>query len=262
MTTGQKIVLMLAAVLFAGLYFGFSTKRPAAAANHGMMKPDGGSELVSADFSKIIGEGRQKLSPQQNEQIEALEKLVAGASTVAEKTALMKKLAGLWYKSGQVSASATVAWSVAESEKSDSAWSVAGASFFEALQNSDGENRQFFGKKSAEAFGNAAAANPKNVEHAVNQALVWAEVPPQDNPMKAALSLRELAEKHPDAPAPFNALGRLAIKTGQWQKAVERLEHSWSLDKNNPNTPCLLALAYQNLGNAAKSSEFGKLCKK
>jgi uncharacterized protein HemY len=59
----------------------------------------------------------------------------------------------------------------------------------------------------------------------------------------------------------YNALGRLAIKTNQWQRAIERLEKSWSLDKKNPNTPCLLAKAYEGAGNIAKATEFATLCK-
>ena len=66
---------------------------------------------------------------------------------------------------------------------------------------------------------------------------------------------------HPENAAVYNALGRLAIKTGQWQKAVERLEKAWLLDKTNPNTPCLLAQAYQGAGQQEKSSEFARLCK-
>lgn len=123
------------------------------------------------------------------------------------------------------------------------------------------EIRETCAKHAIKAFESAASLNPENVQHRVNLALIYAENPPPDKPMTAALMLRELAEKHPNDPAPFNALGRLAIKTGQWQKAVERLERAWELDKNNPNTPCLLAKAYEGLGDTGKASEFAKRCK-
>jgi predicted Zn-dependent protease len=101
----------------------------------------------------------------------------------------------------------------------------------------------------------------ESVENQVAKALGYAENPPPDNPMKAVLMLRDLEAKHPDNPAVYNALGRLAIKTGQWQKAIDRLEKAWSLDKNNPTTPCLLQQAYEGAGQPEKSSEFARLCK-
>jgi uncharacterized protein HemY len=79
--------------------------------------------------------------------------------------------------------------------------------------------------------------------------------------MQAVLMLRDLEAKHPESPSVYNALGRLAIKTGQWQKAIERLEKSWSLDNRNLNTPCLLARAYDGVGNATKATEWAERCK-
>jgi uncharacterized protein HemY len=78
--------------------------------------------------------------------------------------------------------------------------------------------------------------------------------------MQAVLMLRDLESKHPENASVYNALGRLAIKTGQWQRATERLEKSWSLDKKNPNTPCLLAKAYEGAGNITKATEYAQRC--
>ena len=151
---------------------------------------------------------------------------------------------------------------VALLENADTAWSVAGALFFSALNSAtDPVKRTYCADHAVKAFENAASLNPEKVEHRVNLALVYAENPPPDNPMKAVLMLRDLESKHPDQAVVYNALGRLAIKTGQWQRAVERLEKSWSLDKSNPNTPCLLAKAYEGAGDAQKTETFAKLCK-
>ena len=151
---------------------------------------------------------------------------------------------------------------VALLENADTAWSVAGALFFDALNKAtDPVKRAYCADHAVKSFENAASLKPENVEHRVNLALVYAENPPPDNPMKAVLMLRDLESKHPDQAVVYNALGRLAIKTGQWQRAVERLEKSWSLDKSNSNTPCLLAKAYEGAGDAQKTETFAKLCK-
>ena len=78
--------------------------------------------------------------------------------------------------------------------------------------------------------------------------------------MQAVLLLRELEKQYTESPSVYNALGRLAIKTGQWARAVERLEKAWSLDPNNAFTPCLLAKAYEGAGQTAKATEFATRC--
>ena len=59
--------------------------------------------------------------------------------------------------------------------------------------------------------------------------------------------LLALNEKYPDDVLVLNALARLAVKTGQWDRAKARLEKSASLQEDNASTICLLADVYQQL---------------
>jgi tetratricopeptide (TPR) repeat protein len=166
-----------------------------------------------------------------------------------------------WYENRQLMAAGYYAEEVAAAEKADSSWSVAGALYYTALvQSQDPVQKAEIASKAVRCFENASSIDADNPARKVNLALVYAENPPADNPMKPVLMLRELEQQYPDNPAVYNALGRLAIKTGQWQRAVDRLEKAWSLDKKNPNTPCLLARAYEGLGNAEKANEFATVC--
>ena len=72
--------------------------------------------------------------------------------------------------------------------------------------------------------------------------------------------LLSLNKKHPENISVLNLLGQLAIKTGQHDKAIARLEKALTLDGKNKQTICLLAQAYQAAGQAAKASEMEKLC--
>ena len=184
------------------------------------------------------------------------------ATDSASKVAALKRLSGYWYRAQQLAVAGGLAEQVAEVENTDSAWSVAGGTFFNGLVGAqDPKVRAYCAEHAVKAFESAASLNPANVAHRVNLALVYSENPPPDNPMQAVLMLRDLVNKHPDDPVVYNALGRLAIKTGQWQRAIERLEKSWTLDKSNPNTPCLLAKAYEGAGQMDKMADFAKLCK-
>lgn len=257
MNKAQYSALVGAIVLFLGLYFGFDTKTDKQKATERSRS----LQSESTSFETLLAEAKAHLSASQAAELAELERLLASVAGDAERTNVLKRLSGLWYKIGQISVAGGFAEQSAEIENADSSWSVAGATFYNGLVASqDPVIRDFCAAHAVKAFESAASLNPANVEHRVNLALVYAENPPPNNPMQAVMMLRDLETKHPDNPAVFNALGRLAIKTGQWQRAVERLEKSWSLDKNNPNTPCLLAKAYEKAGDTIKANEFAGIC--
>ncbi len=258
MNKTQYLALFGALVLFLGLYFGFDTKTDK------QKTTEQSRALVgeSTSLETLTADAKAHLEGSQVTEITALEQKAANAASDPERAAALKQLSGLWYRLGQIPVAGGIAEQVAELENADSSWSVAGATFFNGLATSqDPVIRQFCADHAVKAFESAASLAPQNVEYRVNLALVYAENPPPDNPMKAVLMLRDLESKHPESAAVYNALGRLAIKTGQWSRAVERLEKAWSLDKINPNTPCLLAKAYEGAGNSVKASEFAALCK-
>lgn len=257
MNKAQYLAVLGALALFLGLYFGFDTKTD----KQKTTERSRSLQAESTGFETLLADAKAHLDATQSTQLAEQEQALEKAATDAERVVVLKKLSGLWYEFGQIPVAGGFAEQVAELENADSSWSVAGATFFNGLVASqDPVIRSFCADHAIKAFESAASLNPAQVEHRVNLALVYAENPPPDNPMQAVLMLRELESKHPDNPAVFNALGRLAIKTGQWQRAVERLEKAWSLDKNNPNTPCLLAKAYEGAGNTTKANEFAGIC--
>lgn len=258
MNKAQMSAVFAALVLFCGLYFGFDTKndhQKTALRSQALQVESTGSDALLAD-------AKTHLSPAQAAEVTDLEQRVSSAADSVAKVAALKSLSAYWYRVPQLAVAGVFAEQVAELERSDSAWSVAGGTFFNGLVSAqDATIRSFCAEHAVKAFENATSLNPAKVEHRVNLALVYSENPPPDNPMQAVLMLRELEKQHPEEAAVYNALGRLAIKTGQWERAVDRLEKSWALSKSNPNTPCLLAKAYEGAGQTDKMAEFVKLCK-
>jgi len=258
MNKTQYLAVLGALALFFGLYFGFDTKTDTQKTAERSRSLQG----QSTSFETLLADAKAHLDASQSAQVAEQEEQLGKATADAERAAILKRLSGIWYEFGQIPIAGGFAEQVAELENADSSWSVAGATFFNGLVSSqDPVIRKYCADRAVKAFESAVSLNPAKVEHRVNLALVYSENPPPDNPMQAVLMLRELEGKHPDNPSVFNALGRLAIKTGQWQRAIERLEKAWSLDKSNPNTPCLLAKAYEGAGNMSKSNEFAVICK-
>jgi tetratricopeptide (TPR) repeat protein len=259
MNKAQIWAILAATVLFFGLYFGLDN-RPH---KHTSVEKstDAGITDAEVSFDDLLATAKSGLTEASKKTLAELEQAVASADNTT-KPSILKQISAFWYQEKQLPVAGGFAEQVATLENADSSWSVAGGTFYTALVTAqDPELRDFCAKHAVAAFEKAAALAPAKVEHQVNQALVWAENPNPQNPMQAVMQLRELETKHPESAPVYNALGRLAIKTGQWQRAVDRLEKAWSLEKKNPNTPCLLARAYEGLGNTDKATEFAALCK-
>lgn len=257
MNKAQYLAIAGALALFLGLYFGFDTKTD----HQKTTERSRSLQAESTSPESLLSDAKAHLEPAEAAQVAELEQLIEKSAGDAERVVALKRLSGLWYDLGQIPVAGTYAEQIAGIENADSSWSVAGATFFNGLVTSqDPVLRRFCADHAVKAFESAASLAPGKPEHRVNLALVYAENPPPDNPMQAVMMLRDLEAKHPDNPSVYNALGRLAIKTGQWQRAVDRLEKARSLDPKNPNTPCLLAKAYEGLGNTTKANEFAGMC--
>jgi thioredoxin-like negative regulator of GroEL len=247
MNKQQLIVVASAVALFFTLYFGCDVKNreQKAIENNRALAP------VTLDIKDRIEHTLESLAPAQKADIQALtEKSKQGDPSV------LKQLSGAWHNSGHDEIAAHYAEEVATKENTDDAWSIAGANYYLGIQqNEDKDVRDFCRDKAVNAFQSAASLNPKKLEHRINLALCYTENPMQDNPMKGILMLRELDEQNPENVAVNVQLARLAIKTGQFDRAIGRLEKIMVKESNNAKVICLLAEAYEG----AKSPKAGEM---
>lgn len=261
MGKSQLIAIASAVALFVGLYFGCEVKSHEQKAVEHARKVTG----AAVDVDKILDEAQAKLSAAQRAELLALSAAAQDTSKGNPKTTadVLKKLSGFWHNASNDAIAAHYARQIAEIEKTDEAWEIAGANFFLALQQTQDKNlRDFCFKGAVDAFQNALSINPKRIEHKVNLALCYAENPPPDNPMKAAMMLLDLDKANPQNSVVNFQLARLAVRTGQFEKAIKRLEEVvLKNDPNNRRAQCLAAEAYAGVGNQQKAEEFAKKCK-
>ncbi len=254
----QVAIISGAVVIFFTLYLGCDTKSNKQRA----LEKSRAMTIESTDISNILQTAKSQLTALQGSEVLALEQQLKQAVTDEAKVEVLKKLSGAWYQLGQPAVAGTYAQDIAELTGTEEAWSIAGTTYAICLQNvQEDKVRSYCMNRAIKAFENAISINPGNLAHRVNLALCYTENPPRDNPMKGILMLRELNEQQPDNVLVLNSLARLALKTNQLGRAMERLEQSYKIEPQNPNTVCLLAQVYQSLGQSAKASEFAQKCK-
>ncbi len=252
MNRQQIIVVASAVALFFILYFGCDVQSKEQKSFETARALTG----TTLDMTAVIKEANKSLSPTQATEIQSLTQ----KSESSKDPSVLKQLSAAWHNAGHDEVAAHYAEQVAELDKTDEAWSIAGANYYLALQKAEDKAlRDFCANQAIKAFQNAASLNPTKLEHRINLALCYTENPPQDNPMKGILLLRELDAQNPENVAVNSQLARLAIKTGQYDKAISRLEKVLTKEPNNGKLYCLLADAYSGAHNP-KATEAAQKC--
>lgn len=258
MSKYKGIAIASAVLLFGIIYFGFSItdkrKKSQLDKERALMTEATGPEA-------LLKEAREHASKDTLELAGRLEHMAEGKDSVVTLENL-KRLSGIWYAQKRYGLAGFYAQRVAEIEKTALAWSIAGTTFGTGVRAlPEGSEREFCAGRAAKAFEHAISLEPAEVVHRINLATIYTDAPPKDNPMKGIQMLLEMNKNEPDNIAVINLLGHLAIKTGQYDKAIERLEKSYQLDPKNAQTPCLLSMAYEGAGQHEKAHELARLCK-
>ncbi len=258
MTKLQLAVIGGVLTLFFVLYFGCDTKPT----EQKQLEKSRALVAESTNIRVLRQEAEAAISENELSEVAAIEfRLQAAEGDDSTRIETLKSLAGKWYQLGYPAISGYYAQEIAESEATAESWSIAGTTYTLCIQQSQpGKVRDFCTGRAVNAFESAISLAPTDMSSRVNLALVYTENPPADNPMKGILMLRDLNEEEPENVIVLNSLGRLAIKTGQYERAVQRLEQALSNDSTNVNTICLLANAYQGAGNPGKAQAFEQLC--
>ena len=78
--------------------------------------------------------------------------------------------------------------------------------------------------------------------------------------MEGIMMLRKLNEDNPKNVKIINQLAKLAIRTNQIDRAIERLLIAVGIDSENNTSNCLLAQAYEAKNDAANAQKYAAKC--
>ena len=256
MTRDQWIAVGLSSLLFLVLYFGFDIKPK----SQKQLEKTRAVNIEATSIENLIKEARIKLGAKYG-LIEALHLELNESKNDSLKVEKLKQLSGKWYELGFAAISGYYAEEIARINEDADSWSIAGTSYLLAIQQSEEVKVQTWSlQRSVKAFEAAISMEPQNINHQINLALAYVEMPPADNPMKGILMLRQLDETFPDNVKILSQLGRLSISTNQLDNALKRLKRAEELDPENKSVICLLAITYEKKGDSVLADKYNSKC--
>ena len=254
----QAFYILGAILLIAGLYWGFDTKPSTQKALEKSRQLSG----QVFDLNSLRSEAKKKLKKEELEYVEALESQIQYAGQDSSGIELLKQLSGNWFKLGEPILAGIYAKEIAEKQESADSWSITGTTFAAALRQSDLEekDRILARDQAIDAFEHAISLEPMVIGHRVNQALCYIETPDASQPMKGIQMLATLATNYPESSLPPYHLARLAVQTGQYERAEERIEQARRLDPEDARIACLAKEIYTAVNKPQKAGELADLC--
>ncbi len=255
----QSVVIVIALLLFGFLYLGLDTKPK----ERKSVEQSRALVAESTNIKVLLKEAKKALPVQARNEIQGMETLMTQVDTDSLKIQEMERIAGWWYTAKRADISGYYAEQIAEHKGTETAWSLAATTYSLCIKNAQNEkSRSYCAGRAVKAYENAISLNPENVSHKMNLALSYADFPPKENPMKGVLMLLDLNKQNPENVPVILNLAKLGMKTGQFDKAIQRLEKAETLDAENNQVKCLLAEAFLQKGDQEKAQVYLEKCKK
>lgn len=254
MSKAQLITISIAIALLATLYFG------------GRKHPNSQKEIEAtriedaqkASISDLVARAKMSLNETDQNQLAALENQLSLAGKDTARLKAFKNLSGFWYQKSNFAVSAFYAEEVAQIDDSDSAWSIAGLSYAMCFTQAEDERVfNFCYDKAIGAFENAASIAPDSTVHKENLAYCYTQNPNPTQVMKGVQIYQGILDQNPENLKVLLRLGKLSVDmTGDYTKALPRLEQAVKVAPDNFDANFYLAQAYQGLGRPTEAKEY------
>lgn len=219
------------------------------------------SSFESTNVQNLLQEARQTLRADEIGRMDAMYMRAEAATSDSAKVQAYKNLSSAWYQIKYFGIAGHYAEEVAKIDQDEMSWSIAGTTYAAGIKaESLPKVQEFCAVKARQAFEKAISINPDNLNHKINLAVTYAERPVSSDPMRGVVMLLDQNKQYPQNTSVLFHLARFGLETGQYDKAIERLETAVSIEPDNKRIICLLAEAYRTAGNTLKANEYIQRC--
>jgi len=218
---------------------------------------------ATLDFQDLLKHAKERLTPQQLQQVISLENSVTRGDVKSQKLLAFKSLATFWGDSARIfEPFAFYTAEAAKLENSEKSLTFAAHLFLNSMRGEDNPALvNWMATNAKDLFEKALAINPANDSSKVGLGACYLFGNISDNPMEGILKIRSVAEKDSTNTFAQMMLGLGGMKSGQFDKAIERFLKVMALDPTNLEAAINLAEAYDQLSNKPKAVEWYKFVK-
>ncbi|HNF71400.1 MAG TPA: tetratricopeptide repeat protein, partial [Chitinophagaceae bacterium] len=253
-------LFLLAIGLIAALYFGGNRKAPDKAAVAQQPAEKGAETMGPAaeaiDFMAYTRSAKERLNATDRKKLEDLETKASGEKDVLP----VKDLAEFWESKNELNMAASYYKKAAFLENKEKSLTFAGNLLLALMQKTDeAPVRVWQAREAIPCFLKALEMNPQNADLKVALATCYTEGTGET--MKGVMLLREVSQADSNHVNANMMLGKLAIQSGQFDKAIARLERVLSRNPKNSEALYFLAEAYKGKGNISRAVSLFEECK-
>lgn len=237
-----KVILIIAATfLGAGLYFA-----PHKPSDEAMAKTVAEKKSASPkpDFNRLIEDEKKAVLGSEEGRIKELEKKALAGNDMS----LYDSLGAEFDRLKRPAISASYYEIKAKKEPTEKNYLNAAYRFFDAYKNSpDSLVRSVMVQKAIENYAKVTELNPDNLDAKSDLGVLYAEGTAE--PMKGIMLLREVVTKNPKHENATLNLGLLSVKSGQYDKALERFDQVLNINPKRIDMYVFKAQVYEQMGN-------------
>ncbi|RYE22857.1 MAG: tetratricopeptide repeat protein [Sphingobacteriales bacterium] len=262
------ISILASAALIAALFFLGNTKPPKPTKEEGTAQGpvQGGQGMQPqhappASTDSILTASRAQLPAHAVTEIDSIAKQLAGIQDSAKMAPVFTTLAKEWQQHKQLPVAAYYYAKAAKLENSEKKLNFAGQFFLDLVHETSSESvRMWEAEQAAACFQRSLELDPNN--DTTKMALAATYIEGVGETMQGVQILLGITREKPDNIPANLMLGRMAVQSGQFDKAIKRFETILKLEPKNTEALYFLAEAYKGKGNKEKAIELFEECKK
>lgn len=216
---------------------------------------DHGPAPAAISIDSILNLAKQQLSAEQVVRINSLENSISRGDVKDQQIHVYHQLARFWADS--VGIFEPYAWYNAEAarlENSEKNLTFAARLFLDNLQNDEvAQRRQWKALQAKDLFERSLMINPSNDSAKVGLGATYLFGEISTTPMEGILKIREVAERDSTNLYAQMMLAKGSLISGQYDKAVTRLETINRINPSDLDVLLLLAEVNERMGNKSKA---------
>jgi len=215
------------------------------------------------DTEKLLTHAKEKLTIRQLEKVTSLENSVKRGDVKNQQLAVYKQLASFWRDT--IKLFEPFAFYTAQSaklENSEKSLTFAAHLFLTNLKTeADPAMQNWLATNARDLFQQALKVNPSNDSSKIGLGACYIFGNISDNPMEGIAAIREVIQRNPDNLFGQMILGLGGVKSGQFDRAIERFQIVVDKEPDNLEAILNLAEAYDQKGDKANAVKWYSVVK-